>query len=140
MATERLAGRGQDEHTTARVLWPLVALLIVLVTFGFLTPIAIDRFEAATTPVRILAAVGLLAPMGLVMGMPFPLGMKVVSSRPNAPTAFLWGINGATSVCASVLAVAIAVGWGISTAFWLGCVTYAVAVVALGLVVAREPR
>jgi hypothetical protein len=51
--------------------------------------------------------------------------------RPNAPTAFLWGINGAMSVCASVLAVVIALSWGISSAFWVGCVCYAVGLAAL---------
>ena len=134
LATERMVNPGlRPAH-----LWPFVLLLLVLVATGFLTPGVIDRFEGATTPVRILTAAVILAPMGLVMGMPFPLGMKVASLRPNAPTVFLWGINGATSVCASVLAVAIAMGWGISTSFWVGCVSYAVASGALGLVAIRR--
>ena len=65
------------------------------------------------------------------MGMPFPIGMKMALLRSQAPTAFLWGINGAMSVCASVLAVLIAVSWGISTAFWVGCASYAIALAAL---------
>jgi hypothetical protein len=69
------------------------------------------------------------------MGMPFPIGMKMASLRSQAPTAFLWGINGAMSVCASVLAVLIAVSWGISAAFWVGCASYAVALVALAYAV-----
>ncbi|MDH5200971.1 MAG: hypothetical protein OEW93_08800 [Candidatus Bathyarchaeota archaeon] len=133
LATERLVNPGLRPS----LLWPFVVLLLVLVSFGLATPGAIDRFEAATTPVRILTAAVILAPMGLVMGMPFPIGMKVASLRPNAPTAFFWGINGATSVCASVLAVAIALGWGISTSFWVGCLSYAAASAALGLVVIR---
>ena len=118
---------------------PLVfaGLLTVLVVFGFVTPSIIDGFEGATTPGRIAVATMVLAPMGLLMGMPFPLGMKVASLRPDAPTAFFWGINGATSVCASVLAVAIALGWGISTAYWAGVLAYAVAALALGLVATR---
>jgi hypothetical protein len=140
MLTERMAGPAFDSGGRRGMLGPLVALLVVLVAFGFLTPVAIDHYEGATTTVRVFTAVALLAPMGLVMGMPFPLGMKVVASKPDAPAAFLWGINGATSVCASVLAVAIAVGWGISTAFWAGCVTYAVATLALGLVIVRQPK
>jgi hypothetical protein len=57
--------------------------------------------------------------------------MKMASLRPDAPMAFLWGINGAMSVCASVLAVLIALSWGISSAFWAGCVSYAVGLAAL---------
>jgi len=134
LATERLVNSGLRPS----LLWPFALLLLVLIATGFLTPEAIDRFEGATTPVRILTAAVILAPMGLVMGMPFPLGMKVASLRPNAPTVFLWGINGATSVCASVLAVAIAMSWGISTAFWVGFASYAMASAAMGLVAIRR--
>ena len=138
LATERVVAVSPNPGPRPGVLWPLGALLAVLLAFGFLTPAAIDWFKASTTPVRIGAAVGILAPMGLLMGMPFPLGMKVASLRPEAPTAFFWGINGATSVCASVLAVAISLGWGISMAFWAGCLAYAVAAAALALVVLRQ--
>jgi len=36
-------------------------------------------------------------------------------------------VNGAASVCASVLVVVIALGAGISAAFWAGSVCYALA-------------
>jgi predicted membrane-bound spermidine synthase len=127
LATQRL-GNPRPRLST---LWPFVPLVALLVAFGFATPLAIDRFESATTPVRIVTAALLLIPVGFLMGMPFPIGMKMASLRPQAPTAFLWGINGAMSVCASVLAVLIAVSWGISTAFWAGCLSYAVAALAL---------
>jgi nicotinamide mononucleotide (NMN) deamidase PncC len=42
-------------------------------------------------------------------------------------TPWLWGVNGATSVCASVLAAAIALFAGISAAFWTGFACYLVA-------------
>jgi hypothetical protein len=134
LASDRLAGTSRH-----LLLLPLGALLAVLVATGFLTPIVIHGFEGSTTSLRILTAVAVLAPMGLLMGMPFPLGMKAASLQPDAPTAFFWGINGATSVCASVLAIAIALGWGISVAFWIGCASYAVAFAALALHITRGP-
>ncbi len=137
LATERLGGISRNPGLSPTIILPLVALLAVVVTFGFATPGIIDVFDAETTPVRIAAAVGILAPMGLVMGVPFPLGMKVASLRPDAPTAFFWGINGATSVSASVLAVAVSMGWGISMAFWAGCLAYLAATLAMGVVVMR---
>lgn len=133
LATERLV----YPRLRPSLLWPLVALLAVLIATGILTPEVISRFDASTTTVRILAAALILAPMGLVMGMPFPIGMMVASLRPDSPTVFFWGINGATSVCASVLAVAIALAWGISASFWIGCLSYVAAAAALSLVVAR---
>ena len=105
-------------------------ILVALCAFGVLTPWALGMFREAPTPQRILVAVLLLFPVGLFMGMAFPLGMKVVSAREDAATPWLWGINGATSVCASVLAVAVAMSAGISVSFWSGVACYGVAAAA----------
>ena len=42
------------------------------------------------------------------MGMAFPLGLRLAAGHAAALTPWLWGVNGATSVLAAVLAVAIA--------------------------------
>lgn len=108
----------------------LLFLLGALVIFGLLTPYAITAFQGATTVIRILVAIGILLPLGLFMGMAFPLGMKIASSRFSSLTPWLWGINGAMSVCASVLEVAIALTSGISKAFWAGFWCYVIAFLA----------
>jgi hypothetical protein len=78
--------------------------------------------------------------MGLFMGFPFPVGMKVASTEVNSPTVLFWGINGATSVTGSVLAIAVALAWGISTAFWVGTACYFIAAAAMAfLVLWRRP-
>ena len=91
-----------------------------------------------TTPVRIAAAVLLLFPAGLVMGMAFPLGMKLASARARELTPWLWGLNGAASVLASVVSVCIALTWSISTAFWCGWACYFAALVTF-VRAGREP-
>ena len=103
----------------------------MLVVFGIATPAIAHRFESAATPVRILIAVGILLPVGFCMGMAFPLGMRAALQRSPSIAPWLWGVNGATSVCASVLAVVIAIGAGISAAFWVGTLCYLVALLAL---------
>jgi len=111
-------------------LWPiarLLGLLVALALFGLLTPHAIAAFAAASTPGRIAVAVGILFPLGFLMGMAFPLGMKAASARSDALTPWLWGLNGATSVLASVVAFLITLGWGVSTAFWTGFACYTAA-------------
>jgi hypothetical protein len=103
----------------------LVALLVVLALSGAATPAIVRWIEPMTTPIRIGAAVVLLFPAGLMMGMAFPLGMKLAAGRARDLTAWLWGLNGAASVMASVLSVCIALTWSISTAFWAGWLCYA---------------
>jgi hypothetical protein len=109
-----------------------IALLLgVLGLFGALTPAVTEAFRAQPTPARIALATVLLLPLGGFMGMAFPMGMSLASARAPTLTPWLWGVNGATSVCASVLAVAIAMGAGISASFWTGVGCYALAGLAL---------
>jgi hypothetical protein len=108
----------------------LLALLAVLFVFGIVSPGVVRAFQESTTPMRVLLVTAMLFPLGLFMGMAFPLGMRLASRRAPALTPWLWGINGATSVCASVLAIVIALSSSISAAFWTGVACYGVALIA----------
>jgi len=135
MVTERVVRFDQPRSMVA----PLVVLVALVVALGWVTPVVIRAMDGATTPVRIATAVALLAPPALLMGMPFVIGMRAAAARPGTPTAFLWGINGAASVCASVLGVVIALLFGISTAFWAGAGAYLLALASLLVIIARLP-
>jgi hypothetical protein len=135
MLTERFV---RDDRPSS-YLRPLLALAVVVIGAGLGTPAVLRAMDSATTPARIATAVALLAPLALAMGMPFALGMRSAARVPGAPTAFLWGINGAASVCASVLGVVIALFFGISTAFWAGAAAYALALGSMA-VITRQRR
>jgi hypothetical protein len=132
--------RVHDPWTGREAYARLLLLLAVLVAFGLLTPYAIRGFAESTTPVRIMVAIAILLPLGLFMGMAFPLGMRLASARALALTPWLWGINGATSVCASVLAIVIALRWGIAASFWTGFACYGLSVLAFARSQARAKR
>jgi len=117
----------------------MVALLFVLMAFGLITPYAVRSFEASSTLVRIGVATAILFPIGIFMGAPFPLGMKCALHRAPLATSWLWGINGATSVVASVLAVAISLAWGVSTVFWTGFCCYVLALLAFISAIQADP-
>lgn len=93
--------------------------------------------EFNTKAVFVLGVLLAVAPLGFFMGMAFPMGMKQALRRGEALGPWLWGVNGATSVCASVLAVALALTAGISAAFWIGVGCYAVAWAAFAWATAR---
>jgi len=119
--TRSIAERGNDAKVRLSI------LLLVLLAFGVMTPRAITVFGSSTMAFRILVATGILFPLGLFMGMAFPLGLKLSTSRLDDLTPLFWGMNGATSVCGSVLAVSIAMNEGISNSFWTGFWCYVVA-------------
>ena len=102
----------------------LLGLLVVTVIIGILTPVIISNFDGSITTIRVLNSILILIPLGFFMGMAFPTGIKLSSAKNNSITSWLWGINGATSVCASVLAVIIGMTAGISATYWFGFASY----------------
>jgi predicted membrane-bound spermidine synthase len=131
--------KGISEGNLQRVMVRLMLLLGILMLFGMVTPWVITVFAASITFIRILAAVFILFPLGLFMGMAFPLGMKLASKRNAEITPWLWGLNGAASVLSSVLAIVIALNFSISISFWCGVVCYAVATGAYAWCLLRQP-
>jgi predicted membrane-bound spermidine synthase len=120
----------RDDRLVAAGTMRLIVLVIVLAIFGAITPSVVRATAAGSTPVRVSAALLLLFPAGLLMGMAFPFGMRIASARALSLTPWLWGMNGAASVFASVAAVCIALTWSISSAFWCGWLAYVAALVA----------
>ena len=104
-------------------------LVIALAAIGLVTPLAITSLETQATIVRAVSAGVVLFLAGLLMGQAFPLGMRLAAGH-ERHTLWLWGVNGAMSVCASVLAIVIALSWSISAAFWTGAAAYALALLA----------
>jgi hypothetical protein len=134
-----LSARIADHRLRAAGTPVLAVLAAILAAAGLVTGPLIASFADAETPVRIAVSGALLAVMGVPMGMAFPIGMRIAVASREALAPWLWGINGATSVLASVLAVVIAMASGISAAFWTGVASYAVALAAFA-VVARPGR
>lgn len=74
---------------------------------------------------RILMSFVLLSPLGFFMGMPFPLGMRLLGEM--GLTRYIprmWGVNGIGSVLGSGLAIALAISFGFSYAMLLGAILY----------------
>lgn len=111
----------------------MVLVTVVVLLVGLITPVLTKQFLLASTAERIMLAIALLAPLGLVAGMGFPTGMKMAEGHSRSLLAWLWGINGAASVLASVLAVFCSINVGISATYYLSCVFYVIAAIAAHL-------
>ncbi|HSA89999.1 MAG TPA: hypothetical protein VLF42_08900 [Burkholderiales bacterium] len=132
-----LSARIPHERLARHGIALLLALCLVLGAVALCTVPLLGAFAASATPVRIAVAAALLAAMGLLMGTAFPIGMRLALASREALAPWLWGVNGATSVLASVLAVAISMAFGISMSFWAGVAAY---VLALGAFAAAARR
>lgn len=105
----------------------LLVLLMVLVAYQLGLSAALELWLGAPGDTRVLAALGLLAPLGLLMGMAFPWGLRWLGQLAPGLTAWAWAINGCASVISSVLAALLALQGGFDLVLWLGVGCYALA-------------
>jgi hypothetical protein len=99
---------------------------------------------------RLLVSAMLLAPLGFVMGMPFPTGLRALAAGPDlgfsTATAnddnaveWAWAMNASASVLGSVLAMVIAIQFGLTVTLACGVVAYSLALVLLPVLRRQQP-
>ena len=111
----------------SRSLIVLSTMLVALVVSGWVMPIGIRLLGGESQTVKILFSLISIMVLGFFMGMPFGIGMKSTAGKFKSSQPWLWSINGAFSVMGSVLAIIVAIGVGISAAYWLGVTSYLLA-------------
>jgi hypothetical protein len=109
----------------------LIAIVLAAIGAVFALPALIDLAIPWPLTVRIVTALVVLVPLGVVLGMALPGGMRLVSASRQDIVAWGWGINGAFSVVGATLAVFIAMNWGFSVTLLAGSVVYAGAAATL---------
>ena len=65
-----------------------------------------------------------MAPIGFVMGVPFPMGLRLVGQQSQRAVALAWTVNGSMSVLGSVAAIAIAIVAGFSMVAYVAALAY----------------
>jgi len=104
----------------------LLALVLLSLWYGFGLPPLLERWLGLPLPLRCLLAGLLLVPLGLLMGMPLPLGMRLFH-RDGSAVPWSWGVNSATSVLGAILAVAVAMNAGFTATLLTGTALYLLA-------------
>ncbi|MCU0508763.1 MAG: hypothetical protein MUC34_10220 [Anaerolineae bacterium] len=127
--TSKLAPPDTDTRRVIRFVIPALAALALL--YAFLLP---PLFRAALgwdiLP-RIVLSVALLAPLGLLMGMPFPLGMRFVAATNANLVPWAWAVNGCASVIGSILSVMLAQSLGFTVVLGIALVVYLTGLLAM---------
>jgi hypothetical protein len=93
-------------------------------------PAMLHAFESAELPIRAALCVLAVAPPGFLMGFGLPTGLRLSSAINPRPLPWFWGINGATGVLASSMAVGIGIAFGIPATLALGGICYLLAMPA----------
>jgi len=111
----------------------LFILIMLLMGYIFLLPKFLHTTLGFPLAARMVLTVLLIAPLGFLMGLPFPSGLAWVRghhldpSRDQGLVAWIWAVNGACSVIASILASLLALSFGLGLTFVVGVGFYALA-------------
>ena len=119
--TSNLLSREKSLKFVAKV--SLTICIIVLIYAFTLTYIFI-AFLGLNLALRCMISAALLFPLGFLMGIPFPTGIKALREISKEDIPWMCGINGSTSVIGSILATVIAISAGFSWALFLGAFAY----------------
>jgi spermidine synthase len=118
--TRRVAAAGE-----ARVARLAIGGLVLLGLVELaLHPGLFSRLVTAPIHLKAVAVVGFVFPMGLLMGMPLPLGVRLAGRLDGRVIPWAWSINGATSVLGTTAAFCIAMNFGFTSAMLVGLSLY----------------
>ncbi|MBI3476482.1 MAG: hypothetical protein HY010_12185 [Acidobacteria bacterium] len=128
----------------ARVWIPLLLLVAAICIHVVVLPGLLNALVGLPFVVKLLISALLLIPLGLAMGMPFPTGLRALAGAESLvqgettgnAVEWAWAMNAASSVLGSVLAMVIAIYWGLNTTLACGAVAY---LLAMGLARTLRP-
>ncbi len=101
-----------------------VAIATLALTYLLLLPPLFQSLAGLADSARIAVSLALISPLAMGMGMPFPLGLRLLSETAPDLIPWAWGINAYLSVVAAVLATLLAVHLGFSAVVVLAVLGY----------------
>jgi hypothetical protein len=107
----------------------VIALLVIVYTL-FL-PAATAAMAPLALPVKFGLTFLLIVPLGLLMGIPFPAGLRVLGDANPLLIPWAWALNGCFSVLAPILAIMLATAAGFTAVLILGAAAYFLAFINL---------
>jgi spermidine synthase len=110
------------------VAWAIAVIVIALLACVFVLPRLLEALVGLPLVLKLLISALVLVPLGLAMGMPFPSGLRALS---HGAVEWAWAMNAASSVVASVLAMVIAIQFGLNATLACGAAAYLLALLLL---------
>jgi spermidine synthase len=125
---------------TQRVWLPLAFIAGALLLYVFILPGILNSLVGFVFEAKLLVSAVLLVPLGFAMGMPFPTGLRALAGplpefaaagkgefQENA-VEWAWAVNAGSSVLGSVLAIMIAIQFGLNITLACGAGAYMAAI------------
>ena len=104
-------------------IFPLIGFISALIVANvLLLPWLLSAAVGLPFVIKLLVSGVILAPLGFLMGMPFPTGLRLVKT-----VEWAWALNAAASVLGSVMAMIIAIHFGLTVTLLCAAAAYMLA-------------
>src|SRR5579871_1928038 len=118
---------------------PLVLVVATVLIYLVFLPVRLAGLVGLPFGLRLVISGVLLIPLGFIMGMPFPTGLRALAAESDAEPAgssanaveWAWAMNAAASVLGSVLAMVIAIQFGLTVTLACGAAAYMLALILM---------
>jgi hypothetical protein len=120
-----LVASGVGSALSARIAWRPAILLLGAVLAGHagLAWLIGPGLLSWPDPLPLLLVVALVAPVGFLMGVPFPRAVRAISDSPSL-VAWAWAANGSASVVSGIIATMVALSLGFGAVIVLAAALY----------------
>jgi hypothetical protein len=116
-----VAARGRISGAS-RLLQVLAGIGVLILVYALVLPPLLSAAVGLPFALKLLISSIVLTPLGFLMGMPFPTGLRLV-----AAVEWAWALNAAASVLGSVTAMVVAIHFGLTITLACAAAAYLLA-------------
>jgi hypothetical protein len=127
--SRRYCAKQRSPQTVVRRFVLAVSALVVIYLVGL--PILLPPFLGLSLYLRLVLVALVLAPLALVMGLPFPLAIETLKQDRAESIPWAWGLNGCGALIGPVVGMGVAVYGGVSMVWVAAALCYGLAAVSL---------
>jgi hypothetical protein len=117
----------------------LLAVVAAILLTSLVTPPVLSWTLGLALPLRVAVTILLVAPLGMLLGVPFPTGLRLVSVQAAPLVPWAWAVNGFFTVIGSVGAMILGMALGFSAVLIVAAMCYLAALIAIRMSTAPRP-
>lgn len=111
----------------------LLMLSLIILIYSLFLPLVLNYIFPYSLKLKIISVFFILMPAGMLMGIPFPLGLSLLTTKNPSLIPWAWAVNGCFSVLAPILAVMFAITAGFKVVMIAGISMYLLAFLEMKL-------
>lgn len=111
----------------------IILLCVLVIIFSIIAKPLIHSTLKQGMFLKAIITLFMIAPLGFLMGMPFPLGIKILGEKNERLIPWAWGINGCFSVISTMLSILLSSLFGFQVVFILAAGIYLVGYIGISI-------